>query len=224
MQYTDINTVVLLSENVERRLEKINGKYKLGATDAIQVSVRRESDLSGIYTIRPDGYITLDFVGDIYVEGMTPMQVADVLAKTLRPYIRDPDVTIRVTGFNSKKYYVFGETMGVGEFAFDGDITVLRAFSRAKGVTNRAAWDRIRLVRATTTTRQVFKVNLADIVKAGRWETNIQLKASDIIYVPPTYMARVGYFVDNLLFPFRSLLSAMFTFTTFGGAGQIPGM
>jgi polysaccharide export outer membrane protein len=212
-EYTDINAAVLASANVERRLEKINGRYILGATDSIQLIIPQYGNLSGGHTIRPDGYITLELLGDIYIEGYTPMQAADVLARSLQTYIRDVEgVTVRVTGFNSKRYYMFGETPGVGEQVFTGDVTVLSAFGRARGVTNRAAWDRIRLVRATTTTRQIFKINLSDIVKYGDWRTNVQLKANDVVYVPPTYLARVGYFLDNLLFPFRSVLGAMGTF------------
>jgi len=216
--YTDINDAIRASENVERRLEKINGKYILGATDSIQLIVRNGPNLSGSHTIRPDGYITLELIGDIYIEGMTSMQVADVLTKALQVYIRDVDVTVRVTGFNSKKYYMFGET-SPGEKPFDGDVTVLKAFGRSGGVSTRAAWDRIRLVRATPNTRQIFKINLREIVKEGKWDCNIQLQANDVIYVPPTDMARIGYFLDNLLFPFRSVLGAMNTFTSFGGRG-----
>jgi len=217
VEYTDINAAVLASRNVERRLEKINKRYRLGATDSVQIIVRNGPELSGQHSIRPDGYITLQLLGDIYIEGMTPMQAADVLTTALQVYIREVDVTVRVTGFNSKKYFMFGEIPGVGQQVFDGDVTVLSAFGRSRGVTNRAAWERIRLVRATPTTRQIFKINLADIVKTGRWETNVQLKANDIIYVPPTYLARIGYVIDSVLFPFRSLLGAMYTFERFGG-------
>ena len=213
-QYTDIKTAILASSNVERRLDKINGIYRLGATDSIQVLVSNAGDLSGQHQIRPDGYITLQLINDIYVEGMTPMQAADVLTKALKVYVREADVTVRVTGFNSKKYFMFGETPGTGQQTFDGDVTVLSAFGRARGVTTRAAWDRIRLVRATTTTRQIFKINLADIVKDGRWETNVQLKANDILYVPPTYLARVGYVINSVMFPVTSAFSAIRTTST----------
>lgn len=215
--YTDINAAVLASENVERRLEKINGKYKLGATDVVAINVRNQGDISGSHTIRPDGNVTVDLIGDIYIEGMTPMQAADVIAKSLQVYVRDVDVLIRVTGFNSKKYFVFGETSGVGEQVFDGDITVLRAIGRARGVTTRAAWDRVRLVRATPTTRQVFKINLAHIIKEGQWDTNVQLQANDVLYIPPTNLARVGYAIDSVLFPIRSILGAIGTFNSVGG-------
>lgn len=213
-QYTDIKAAILASSNVERRLIKINGRYKLGATDNINVTVTNAQDLSGQHQIRPDGNITLQLIGDIYVEGITPMQAADVLTKALRVYIREAEVTVRVTGFNSKKYFMFGETEGQGQQTFDGDVTVLSAFGRARGVTTRAAWDRIRLVRATTTTRQIFKINLADIVKDGRWETNVQLKANDILYVPPTYLARVGYVINSVMFPVTSAFSAIRTTST----------
>ena len=213
-QYTAIKEAATASGNVERRLEKINGRYKLGATDNINVTVTNAQDLSGQHQIRPDGNITLQLIGDIYVEGITPMQAADVLTKALRVYIREAEVTVRVTGFNSKKYFMFGETEGQGQQTFDGDVTVLSAFGRARGVTTRAAWDRIRLVRATTTTRQIFKINLADIVKDGRWEPNVQLKANDILYVPPTYLARVGYVINSVMFPVTSAFSAIRTTST----------
>ncbi len=218
VKYTDINDAIQASANVERRLEKINGKYILGATDSVQLIVRNGPNLSGGHTIRPDGYVTLELIGDIYIEGMTSMQVADVLTKALQVYIRDVDVTVRITGFNSKKYYMFGET-GPGEKPFDGDVTVLKAFGRSGGVSTRAAWDRIRLVRATPNTRQIFKINLREIVKEGNWDCNIQVQSNDVIYVPPTDMARIGYFLDNLLFPFRSVMGAMNTFTSFGALG-----
>jgi len=217
VEYTDIESAVLASANVERRLEKINGRYILGATDQVQLIIRGDPRLSGGHQIRPDGFITLELLGDIYIEGMTPMQVADVLTKALEAYVHNVDVTVRVTGFNSKRYYMFGETGGVGGHAFDGDVTVLSAFGRARGVSTRAAWDRIRVIRATINTRQVWKVNLGDIVKYGDWSTNIQLKANDVIYVPPTYLARLGYLIDNLLFPFRTVFGALGTFNTLTG-------
>ena len=216
VQYTDINAAVLATANVDRRLEQINGRYILGATDGIQLTVSDGGGLSGVHTIRPDGYITLDLIGDIYIEGMTPMQAAQALTQALQQFIIDGDVTVRVTGFNSKKYYMFGETNGVGEHAFDGDVTILRAFARAKGVTVRAAWDRIRLVRANTRTRQIFKVNLQDIVTRGEWATNVQLKANDVVYVPPTVLARIGYLINHILFPFRSIFGTVTTFNPTG--------
>jgi len=114
---------------------------------------------------------------------------------------------------------MFGETPGRGAKQFTGDVTILRAFAQAGGVTNRAAWDRIRLIRATRTTRQIFRINLGQIVKRGDWTTNVQIRENDVIYVPPTRMAQVGYFLDNLLFPFRSVLGAAATTRQVTGDG-----
>jgi polysaccharide export outer membrane protein len=209
--YTPPESAVLASANIERRLEQINGRYITGAGDGIQLMVRNGPGMSGSHRIAPDGYVTLELVGNIYVEGMTNTQIADVVQNALQEYIRDVDVTCRVTGFNSKRYYIFGEA-SPGAHQFDGDVTVLRAFGEIGGVSRRAAWDRIRLVRATTTTRQIFKINLREIVQFGQWETNFQLKANDVLYVPPTVLARIGYLIDNVLFPFRSILSTVFTY------------
>ena len=51
--HTDIKTAIVASSNVKRRLFKINGFYKLGATDGIQVSVANSPELSGTPRITP---------------------------------------------------------------------------------------------------------------------------------------------------------------------------
>ena len=218
VEYNRINEAVR-ADGVERRLEKINGTYRLGATDGIAVAVPNAPNLSSGHTIRPDGNITLEGIGDVYIEGMVPMDAAKVIADKLKIYYVDVDVTVTVTGFNSKKYYIFGESNGTGDFIFDGDVDVLRAFGRARGVTTRAAWDRIRIVRATSRTRQIYQVNFSDIAKDGKWTTNIPILANDVIYVPPTFLARVGYFLDNILFPFRNIFSTAATIQS----NPIPG-
>jgi polysaccharide export outer membrane protein len=209
--YTPPESAVLASANIERRLEQINGRYIVGAGDQVQLLVRNGPGLSGSHRVAPDGYITLELVGDLYIEGMTSPQIGDVIEGALKNYIRDVDVTCRVTAFNSKQYYLYGET-SPGSRPYTGDVTVLKALGDNRFVTRRAAWDRVRLIRATPTTRQIFHVHLRDIVIRGQWETNFQLKADDVLYVPPTILARIGYFVDNILFPFRSIFQTVYTY------------
>jgi hypothetical protein len=63
------------------------------------------------------------------------------------------------------------------------------------------------VVRGVGTTGQadIIDVNLSAIRK-GDLTTNVQIYASDIIYVPPTVLAQVGYAFNMVLFPLQPLL------------------
>jgi uncharacterized protein Yka (UPF0111/DUF47 family) len=52
--------------------------YRLQAPDEIQVTVLPQSELNMKVIIRPDGKISLPLIGDVFVEGMTPMDREDI--------------------------------------------------------------------------------------------------------------------------------------------------
>jgi len=52
---------------------------------------------------------------------------------------------------------------------------------------------------------RIYRVNLNDIEK-GDLSSNILLQGGDIVVVPPTIMARVGYTLQGVFFPIGYLL------------------
>jgi len=55
-------------ENIENRLEAINGTYTLSPPDVIEISVSDNPELRTRSIIRPDGNIFFPLLGDVYVE------------------------------------------------------------------------------------------------------------------------------------------------------------
>jgi ribosomal protein L16 Arg81 hydroxylase len=51
----------------------------------------------------------------------------------------------------------------------------------------------------------VHRVDLKAIRK-GDLGTNLLLEPGDIVYVPPTVLARIGYAMQQLLFPFQPVM------------------
>ena len=47
-----------------------------------------------------------------------------------------------------------------------------------------------------------------DAIQDGDLRSNVQVYGGDIIYVPPTALASVGYFFQQLLFPFTPFFGA----------------
>src|SRR5215470_10815202 len=55
-------------------------RYTIGEQDLLDIVVWREKELSVPVVVRPDGKITIPLVGEIYVIGMTPLQLRGTLA------------------------------------------------------------------------------------------------------------------------------------------------
>ena len=64
--------------------------------DKLRIEVYKDQQLSQSLQIRPDGKITLPFVGDIVAAGQTPTQLRDSLTTSLKEYITNPVVTVIV--------------------------------------------------------------------------------------------------------------------------------
>jgi len=210
-RFTDVREGILAHKSEPRSLELINGTYKAEPPDVIEISVRDNRDLNTQVTVRPDGNITFPLLGDVYVAGMTPEEISKMLDEQLSAYIRDVQTTVTVTGFNSKKVYVFGEVYKQGPQPFTGDMTLVESVANAGGITLRSAPGSVRLVRGDIEAPKVFKINLKDITRRGQQFSDLQLKDGDIVYVPPNGFAKVGYALDNVLFPFRGLLGVAYS-------------
>lgn len=194
----------------EKRLEALNGKYKLSPPDVIEIVVQDNPELGTRSIIRPDGNVFIPLLGDIYVEGLTSLQVRDEMHKLLGRYMKDlplESISIQVLGYNSKKVYVHSYgTGGIVAVPFTGDLTVLDAITNSGLLTRTSNEKGIRITRGVNDPDkkpQVFAVNLNDIIKKGRSEYNMVLRPNDIVYIPPTMLGRIGYAVRDVLFPVR---------------------
>ena len=78
-----------------------NYNYLIGPGDNLSIFVWQHPDVSGAFVVRPDGKITTSLVEDIPVSGKTPTALARDIEKELAKYIRDPIVTVSVSGFRS---------------------------------------------------------------------------------------------------------------------------
>ncbi len=193
----------------ENRLEAINGTYKLSPPDSLFIAVSDNPDLTTSVTIRPDGNIFFPLLGDVYIEGLTPLEIREKIHKLLGRYLRDlPEeaVTVTVSGFNSKMVYVYSYGAGIRQVPFTGDLTVLSAITQSGLLLRTDKKGAIRVIRGESDTvekPQTLVVNLNDITNKGRTEKNIVLRPNDIVYIPPTFLARLGFLVRDVLNPLQ---------------------
>ncbi|MCZ6464076.1 MAG: polysaccharide biosynthesis/export family protein, partial [Proteobacteria bacterium] len=81
----------------------------IGAMDQIAVSVWKNPELSLTVPVRIDGKISLPLLDDVQAQGLTPEELKEVVTQLLGEFVSAPDVTVIVTGMNSKSVSMMGE-------------------------------------------------------------------------------------------------------------------
>lgn len=113
--------------------------YVLGPGDTIVITVFEHPALSmPSIQIRPDGKIGHPFLGEMTVAGTTPQGLAQTVAAALKDELKEPIVTVNVTGFRENKVYVLGEVEAPGAFPADTPLTVAKVIALAQDMTDKA--------------------------------------------------------------------------------------
>ena len=190
------------------------GPYTLGRDDAIRIQIRNQPEFSGDFVVGPDGKIQYNYLGDLPVAGLTKHELQQVLDKLLQRYIRVPQVTVTILGYNSKAVYVVGEVNRPGKYIMRGDVIKLREAIIAAGLpTSTAALGRTHIIKPDLENPKLRKVNLKRILYKGKLKEDIDLFPGEIVVIPSTVLASVNNFLSQLLNP----ITRAATLAAFGG-------
>jgi polysaccharide export outer membrane protein len=158
-------------------------RYVIGPEDVLQVTVWKEPTISGNFPVRPDGMISLVLLGDVKAAGMTPMQLGSDITDRLKKFVKDPLVTVVVTGVNSQRIYMVGEVGHVGPIPLVPGMTPLQAIAAAGGLSPFAKSKKIYILRGSQGHQTKIPFNYKEAFK-GDNSQNIQLLPDDTVVVP----------------------------------------
>ena len=96
-------------------------EYILGPGDKLLIELLDIPELSGLFSIGPDGTIYLPRLRALYVEGLTIEELRYFLTEQYKPYIRSPQVYARPVGFRPVRVYVGGEISRPGYYTLLGN-------------------------------------------------------------------------------------------------------
>jgi polysaccharide export outer membrane protein len=123
-----------------------NYHYQVGPQDVLNIVVWDHPELTlpqGQYRsaqetgfiVRGDGTIFYPYVGSVQVAGETTEQIRRQLAKALKPYVKNPQVDVKVVGFNSKKYQLAGAVAKPGLYPITNvPLTIAQVIAQAGSV------------------------------------------------------------------------------------------
>jgi polysaccharide biosynthesis/export protein len=156
--------------------------YLIGAEDVLRIVIWNNAPMSGEFSVRPDGAISIPLLGDLMVAQRTPQQVEEDITRRLvdGQLIRDPHVSVGLTAIHSKKYYIQGEVNKPGSYDLVVPTTIMEGLVNAGGFRDFANTRKIRILRGN----QEFKFNYNQVSHGKNREQNIYLEPGDIIIVP----------------------------------------
>ncbi len=164
--------------------------YIIGPQDALQIFVWGHPDLSTGAAVRPDGRITLPLAEDIPVTNRTPTQLARELEKILGKYVRDPIVTVIVSGIlgpYERQVRVLGEATSPQALPFIEGMTLLDLMIKVGGLTDFADGNGAKLFRIEEGQQKEFKARLEDLVRDADMSANVDLLPGDILLIPESW-------------------------------------
>ncbi|MBL6721119.1 MAG: polysaccharide biosynthesis/export family protein [Planctomycetes bacterium] len=189
----------------------------IGDTVAL-IDVLKPGRLSSTQVVDIDGTVLLPELGVVHVAGYTRSDLRAYLTERYSAYYDETQLEVQIKT-QGKKYFVFGEVYSEGEVQFEGDLTIFEAVMGAEPRPNSANLGRVKLIRADPVDPFVAVVNINDLFD-GDSTFNLHVHERDIIFVPPTMLAQVAYFIKALIFPFteviREVSSAFFWGSRFG--------
>lgn len=205
-------TLEQAAQNIQQHLRRTLDNPKVSVALA---QFRGVQQTRGEHLVQMDGCISLGSYGCVHVTGLTLSQAKCVLEKYLSRWLLNPEISLSVSAFNSKVYYVILDGGGYGQqiyrFPITGNDTVLDAISQINGLPPISSTRKIWVARPTPAKKgcyQILPVNWQVLTQAGDTETNYQLFPGDRIYVKANCLLHFNNRLSQVLYPINNMLGA----------------
>lgn len=170
--------------------------YKLRVGDTVSFQILEDRKLGIQLTPIPlvvadSGEVEVSYIGRIKAVGKTSKELAaDIKAALEKDYYKQATVVLslnlasRILG----RVYIWGQVRAQGplDIQVNENLTAGQAILRAGGLADFANKTKVKVVRAAGPDgqKQVFELNMADILEKGKIEKDILLQPDDFIIVP----------------------------------------
>jgi polysaccharide biosynthesis/export protein len=179
-------------------------EYRIAPPDKLLIRAPGLKELDNLTpTIRPDGRIALNLLGEIDVNHQTPAELSAKLNTLAARYYATPDIRVELLEPHSKFYAVTGIPLrNGGRKPFTGRDTVIAALVDS-GFTPDTWPQQVHLSRpdAWHETHTTVIIDFKHMSETGDLTQNYLLNEGDILYVKNSPLAQFRVTTQNLLAP-----------------------
>ena len=222
----------VLASQTERK-EK---EYEIGPEDVLEIRVWDHDDLTREVYVSREGVFSYPLTGAVKAGGLSVKQLEQEITNRLSgKYIIDPQVSVTVKEYKSKKVFILGEVGGSGKgpgaYPLTGKTTLIEVLTLAGGPTKDAGSE-VLVIRPKNIKGnpvpldqagkedKVIKINLRNLL-AGDTGQNIYLEPNDTIYVSKAaYFFVYGQVKNPGKYNLEKDTTVLKAITTAGGATE----
>lgn len=164
-------------------------RYKIGPGDTVNIIVWRNPELSMSVPVRPDGRLAAPLIEDMMAMGKDSAELARDIEKHIGKFVRDPIVTVIVTGFvgpYDQQIRVIGEAAKPQTLPYKHKMTLLDVMIAVGGITDFAAGNSATILR-TGESNKIYSVRLNDLIKDGDVSANVDMQPGDVLVIPQSW-------------------------------------
>jgi polysaccharide export outer membrane protein len=172
--------------------EQFVSEYRIGPKDLIELNVIGFEDLNRKVRVSEDGKISLPYLGDIEVQGLTKSAIEKKLAKLLEEkYLQNPQVTVNIVEYQSRKVYLIGAVTSPGPYDVLGRLTLLKLISQAGGLTADAGNEIVVMRQLPDGSKTSLKISVEDLLLKGDPSLDIPLQPEDVVSIPVDKLVQI---------------------------------
>ena len=174
--------------------------FELASGDLLSVKFYNNPELNEDVTIRPDGLISLQLIGDVQAAGLTPKQLDADLSKRYKGELATPRVAVIVRKFGGHRVWVGGEVGKQGVVSLRPGMTLFQGIQEAGGLLPTAHRKQVILIRRNTDGKPTgHSIDVRPIATGVHPEEDVPLQAQDIVFVPRSKIASADLWVDQYI-------------------------
>jgi polysaccharide biosynthesis/export protein len=181
--------------NDRPELQHRNPRYKVTRDDVLSITFPLVPEMNQRVTIQPDGYITLQTVGGVYIQDMTVPEVIAAVKKAYAGVLHDPIIDVDLADFQRPYFMVHGQVGKPGQYDLRHDTTVSEAIAIAGGFLPTAKTQVFVYHRINSGWMEVKKLKLKDLLNGKDPNEDIAMQPGDVVFVPEKFIANFKKYV-----------------------------
>jgi polysaccharide export outer membrane protein len=168
-------------------------RYRIQPSDVLEIHYRYTPEFDQTVTVEPDGFVALQIVGDLKLQGLTLEQVKTAILERASQRLKDPEITLVLKDFEKPYFIVGGEVTSPGRFEMRGTVTAIQAIAMAGGFkTASAKHSEVILFRKVSPDLAKTQIlNLKAAMTGSSMEPNIELRPGDMLMVPQNRISKI---------------------------------
>jgi len=173
-------------------------RYRVRKSDVIEVKFKFSPEFDQTLTVQPDGFVTLDEVGDLKVEDKTLPELRQAIQLAYQGILHDAVITVSLKDFDKPFFIAAGQVGHPGKYELRSDTTLVEAVAVAGGFTDASKHSQVVLFRHVSNDMVEAKVfNLKQMLASRNLQEDPHLLPGDMLFVPQNKISKIQRYLPT---------------------------